>query len=243
MNVVQRALDWFGDSAQWSGVDGIPNRVGEHLYYSGLALLIAALIALPLGLFIGHTGRGAFLAVNSAGAARALPTVGLVGLTVVVFGIGLTPTLLPLVALAIPPILVNTYAGVRQVDAQLRDAANGMGMTGAQVLFQVELPVALPLIILGLRTAAVQIVSTATIAAYVGLGGLGRYIFDGLAQRDFPQMIGGSLLVALLAIVADLLLASLQKLVVSPGLQAAPRSGARRLRAVPTDRPAAARAA
>lgn len=219
MNVVTRALHWFGEASQWSGPDGIPTRVGEHLYYSGLSLLIAALIALPLGLFIGHTGRGAFLAVNSAGAARALPTVGLVGLTVVVFGIGLTPTLLPLVALAIPPILVNTYAGVRQVDAQLRDAANGMGMTGFQVLFQVELPVALPLIILGLRTAAVQIVSTATIAAYVGLGGLGRYIFDGLARREYEVMIGGAVLSVLLALGTEALFVALQRLIVSPGIR------------------------
>jgi len=219
VNVVQRALEWFGESSQWSGVDGIPNRIGEHLYYSGLALLIAALIALPLGLYVGHTGRGAFLAVNSAGAARALPTVGLVGLTVVVFGIGLTPTLLPLVALAIPPILVNTYAGVRQVDAQLRDAAGGMGMTGSQVLFQVELPVALPLIVLGLRTAAVQIVSTATIAAYVGLGGLGRYIFDGLARREYEVMIGGAVLSVLLALGTEALFVGVQRLLVSPGVR------------------------
>ena len=219
MNIVSRAVHWFGEASQWSGSDGIPARVGEHLYYSGLSLLIAALIALPLGLFVGHTGRGAFLAVNSAGAARALPTVGLVGLTVVVFGIGLTPTLLPLVALAIPPILVNTYAGVRQVDRQLRDAADGMGMTGFQVLFQVELPVALPLIVLGLRTAAVQIVSTATIAAYVGLGGLGRYIFDGLARREYEVMIGGAVLSVLLALGTEGLFVGLQRLIVSPGVR------------------------
>jgi osmoprotectant transport system permease protein len=219
VNIVNRAIEWFADPAQWSGVDGIPNRVAEHLYYSAVALLIAALIALPLGLFVGHTGRGAFLAVNSAGAARALPTVGLVGLTVVVFGIGLAPTLLPLVALAIPPILVNTYAGVRQVDAQLRDAADGMGMRGSQVLFQVELPVALPLIILGLRTAAVQIVSTATIAAYVGLGGLGRYIFDGLARREYEVMIGGAVLSVLLALGTEALFVGLQRLIVSPGVR------------------------
>ncbi|GAA0275633.1 ABC transporter permease [Cryptosporangium japonicum] len=219
MNIVSRAINWFGEASQWSGSDGIPARVGEHLYYSGLSLLIAALIALPLGLYVGHTGRGAFLAVNSAGAARALPTVGLVGLTVVVFGIGLTPTLLPLVALAIPPILVNTYAGVRQVDAQLRDAANGMGMTGSQVLFQVELPVALPLIVLGLRTAAVQIVSTATIAAYVGLGGLGRYIFDGLARREYEVMIGGAVLSVLLALGTEALFVGIQRLIVSPGVR------------------------
>jgi len=145
--------------------------------------------------------------------------------------------------LAVPPLLAGTYAGVRNVDPAVVDAARGMGMRGGEVLWRVELPNALPLIIGGVRSAVLQVISTATIAAYVGLGGLGRYIFDGLAQRDFPQMIGGSLLVALLAIVVDLLLAALQKVVVSPGLQAVPRSGPRRLRAVPTNRPAAARAA
>lgn len=219
MDIVTRALDWFGTAANWSGTDGIPHRLGEHLYYSGLSLLIAALIALPLGLFVGHTGRGAFLAVNSGNAARALPTVGLLGLCVVIFGIGLKPTLLPLIALAIPPILVNTYAGVRQVDAQLRDAASGMGMKGWQVLFQVEVPVALPLIILGLRTAAVQIVSTATIAAYVGLGGLGRYIFDGLARQEYEVMIGGAVLSVLLALGTEALFVGVQRLIVSPGVR------------------------
>jgi osmoprotectant transport system permease protein len=219
MNIVSRAIDWFGSSEQWSGVDGIPTRVGEHLYYSGVSLLIAALIALPIGMYIGHTGRGAFLAVNSAGAARSLPTVGLVGLAVAAFGIGLAPTLLPLIVLAIPPILVNTYSGVQQVDPQLRDAAKGMGMTDIQVLFQVELPVALPLIVLGLRTAAVQIVSTATIAAVVGLGGLGRYIFDGLARQEYQVMVGGAVLSVLLALATEALFVGIQRLLVSPGIR------------------------
>jgi len=219
VNTVQLVLDWFSDPAQWSGVDGIPNRVAEHLYYSGLALLIAAVVALPLGLLIGHTGRAGFLVVNSGNAARALPTLGLVGLAVVMFGIGLVPTLVPLVALAIPPILVNTYEGIRQVDPELRDAARGVGMTGSEVLFRVELPVALPLIILGLRTAAIQIVSTATIAAYVGLGGLGRYIFDGLARREYDVMVGGAVLAVLLALLAEVLFTLLAKATVAPGVR------------------------
>jgi len=219
MSVLQLVLDWFSQPAQWSGPDGIPNRVGEHLYYSGLALLIAAALALPLGLLIGHTGRGAFLVVNSGNAARALPTLGLVGLTVVVFGIGLVPTLVPLVALAIPPILVNTYEGIRQVDAELRDAAQGMGMKGFEVLMRVEMPIALPLVILGLRTGAIQIISTATIAAYVGLGGLGRFIFDGLARREYEVMVGGAVLALLLALLIELAFALLGKAVVSPGVR------------------------
>jgi osmoprotectant transport system permease protein len=219
MNIIRLVADWFTQSSQWSGPDGIPNRVGEHLYYSLLALLIAALLALPLGLLVGHTGRAAFAVVNSGNAARSLPTLGLVGLAVTVFGIGLTPTLLPLIALAIPPILVNTYAGIRQVDAEVRDAAKGMGMNGWQVLFRVELPAALPLIILGLRTAAIQIVSTATIAAYVGLGGLGRYIFDGLARREYEVMVGGAILAVALALLTEAAFTLAGRALVSPGVR------------------------
>jgi len=219
MNVVQLVFHWFTQPSQWSGPDGIPNRVAEHLYYSSLALLIAAVLALPLGLLIGHTGKLGFLVVNSGNAARALPTLGLVGLAVVVFGIGLVPTLVPLVALAVPPILVNTYEGIRQVDPDLRDAAKGVGMTGSEVLFRVEMPVAMPLILLGLRTAAIQIVSTATIAAYVGLGGLGRYIFDGLARREYESMVGGAVLAVLLALLTEAAFVLLAKVTVARGVR------------------------
>jgi osmoprotectant transport system permease protein len=219
MNTMQLAWDWLTDPAQWSGPDGIPVRLGQHVWYSSLALLLATLIALPLGLFIGHTGRGAFVAVNSANAARALPTLGILILVVLGWGIGLLPVLVALVALAIPPILVNTYEGIRTVEADLKDAARGMGMTGRQVLLRVETPVALPLILLGMRTAAIQIVSTATIAAYVALGGLGRFIFDGLARRDYEMVVGGAVLVVLLAIGTQVLFALIQRMVVSPGLR------------------------
>jgi osmoprotectant transport system permease protein len=234
---------WLFDPANWTGSAGIPARLVEHLGYVALAMIIALVIALPVGAWVGHTGRGGFLVVGSANALRALPTLGVLILLVTPFGLSIIGPLIALVVLAVPPLLAGTYAGVRNVDPAVVDAARGMGMRGGEVLWRVELPNALPLIIGGVRSAVLQVISTATIAAYVGLGGLGRYIFDGLAQRDFPQMIGGSLLVALLAIVVDLLLAALQKVVVSPGLQAVPRSGPRRLRAVPTNRPAAARAA
>jgi osmoprotectant transport system permease protein len=234
---------WLFDPANWTGSGGIPARLVEHLGYVALAMIIALVIALPVGAWVGHTGRGGFLVVGSANALRALPTLGVLILLVTPFGLSIIGPLIALVVLAIPPLLAGTYAGLRNVDPAVVDAARGMGMRGSEVLWRVELPNALPLIIGGVRSAVLQVISTATIAAYVGLGGLGRYIFDGLAQRDFPQMIGGSLLVALLAIVVDLLLAALQKIVVSPGLQAVPRSGTRRLRAVPTTRPAAARAA
>jgi osmoprotectant transport system permease protein len=231
---------WLFDPANWTTSDGIPARLVEHLGYVALTMIVALVIAVPLGAWVGHTGRGGFLVVGSANALRALPTLGVLILLVFPFGLSLIGPLVALIVLAVPPLLAGTYAGLRNVDPAVVDAARGMGMRGREVLLRVELPNALPLIIGGVRSAVLQVVSTATIAAYVGLGGLGRFIFDGLAQRDFPQMIGGSLLVAVLAIVADLLLAALQKLIVSPGLQAAPRA-ARRLRAVP-DIPAASAA-
>jgi osmoprotectant transport system permease protein len=231
-------LSYLLDAANWSGVQGIPQRLVEHLGYTALTMIIALAIGVPLGAWIGHTGRGGFLVVGLANGLRALPTLGLLILLVTAIGLGITGPLVALVILAVPPILAGTYAGVRNVDAAIVDAARGMGMRGRDVLFQVELPNALPLIIGGVRSAVLQVISTATIAAYVALGGLGRFIIDGLAIRDFPQMVAGSILVAALAILADLMLAGLQKLLVSPGLQAVPTAG-RRLRAVPDPRPAA----
>ena len=219
MNVLNLAWHWLTQAANWTGGDGIGHRLTEHLYYSLLSMVLAALIALPLASLIGHTGRGAFIAVNSANAARALPTLGLVILVVLAAGIGLLPVIVALTALAIPPILVNTYEGIRTVDPDLVGAASGMGMTGWQVLIRVELPSALPLILLGLRTAVIQTVSTATVAAYVGLGGLGRFIFDGLARRDYETVVGGAVLVAILAVLSELAFVLLQRIAVSPGVR------------------------
>jgi osmoprotectant transport system permease protein len=232
---------WLFDPSHWSGSQGVPQRLIEHLGYVALTMIIALVIAIPIGAWIGHTRRGGFVVVGLANGLRALPTLGLLVLLVGLVGLGLFGPLVALVILAVPPILAGTYAGIRNVDSAVVDAAFGMGMRGRDVLLQVELPNALPLIIGGVRSAVLQVISTATIAAYVGLGGLGRFIIDGLAVHDFPQMIAGSILVALLAIVADLLLAGLQKLLVSPGLQI-PATGRRRLRVVP-DRVPAARAA
>ncbi len=219
-------LAWLTSSAHWSGDDGILHRLVQHLEYSFAALLIAALIALPLGLYIGHTGRGRFLVVGVAGAARAVPTLGLLFLVVLWLGPKLSgdiaflvPSISVLVVLAVPPILSGAYAGVEGVDPAARDAAKGMGMRGSEVLGKVELPCALPLIFSGLRSAALQVIATATIAAYVGLGGLGRFLIDGLAVRDTPQTVSGAVLVAVLALAVDLVLfATIQRLVVSPGL-------------------------
>ena len=196
MNVFSYLLD----PAHWTGSQGIPVRLLEHLGYVVLTLLIALVIAVPIGAWIGHTGRGGFLAVGLANGLRALPTLGLLVLIVGATGLGLLGPITALVILAVPPILAGTYAGVRNVDPAVVDAARGMGMRGREVLLGVELPNALPLIIGGIRSSTLQVISTATIAAYVALGGLGRYIIDGLAVRDFPQMIAGSILVALLAV-------------------------------------------
>ncbi|MGW1883236.1 ABC transporter permease [Streptomyces sp. NPDC001970] len=202
---------WLTSGTQWSGTDGIAHRLAEHLQYSLLATLIAAVIALPVGLLIGHTGRGAFLAINLASFGRALPTVGLVVLVFLAGGLSMTPVYVALVALAVPAIVTNTYAGMTAVDPEVKDAARGQGMRGHQVLLRVEIPLALPLIMTGLRLALIQVVATAAIAAYVSFGGLGRYVFDGLAQRDLVQVLGGAVLVAVVAVVLDLALAALYR--------------------------------
>ena len=223
--MISRILAWLADGTHWQGDDGILRRVVEHLEYSVTALLIAALIAIPLGLYIGHTGRGRFLVVNALGAARAIPSLGLLFLAFLWLGPKLSgdiaflaPAGLVLVILAIPPILSGTYAGVEGVDPAARDAAVGMGMRGTEVLRHVELPCALPLILSGTRSAMLQVIATATIAAVVGLGGLGRFLIDGLAVRDTPQTASGAVLVAILALLVDMALALVQRLAVSPGL-------------------------
>jgi osmoprotectant transport system permease protein len=219
MNLVSGIVDWLTAPAHWSGPGGIPVRLLEHVTYSVVALLLAAAIALPLGLWIGHTGRLAFLVVNLSNAARALPTVGVLILAVALVGIGFTPVLVALVVLAIPPILVNTFEGVRSVDPTIPAAAKGMGMREAQILLRAEIPVALPAILLGLRTSAVQTVSTATIAAFVSLGGLGRFIYDGLQRSEYDQVAGGGVLVGILAVATEGLFTLLMIMLVSPGVR------------------------
>lgn len=218
--ILGNLLDWFGEGSNWSGPTGVPTRLAEHLLYTGLALLVSCLIAIPIGILIGHTGRGGFVVVGLTNALRALPTLGLVIIVVVLTSVSLLPVLVSLVVLAVPPIMAGAYAGVRAVDSMVVDAARGVGMRESEVLLQVEVPNALPLVFGGIRSAALQIVSTATIAAFVSFGGLGRYIIDGLSVRDFTVVLAGAVLVAALAIVVDLLLAGLQRLVVSRGLRA-----------------------
>ncbi|MFI0502617.1 ABC transporter permease [Streptomyces albogriseolus] len=219
MNVLSFVQAFFSDSAHWHGYDGIPSRFLEHVQYSLLALAIAAAIGLPVGLLTGHTGRGGNVIAFVANAARALPSFGLLVLAVLLIGFGLLPVMIPLVVLAVPPVLVTTYEAVRAVDPAPVDAARGMGMRESRVLFRVEVPVALPLILSGLRTAAIQIVSTATIAAYVSLGGLGRYIIDGLYQRNYEKVVGGATLVAVLSLITLALFWAVGRLAVSPGVR------------------------
>ncbi len=216
---------WLTDPANWSGPEGIGLQIVRHLAYSFLALGMACAVAVPLGLWIGHTGKGSVVAVNLAGALRALPSLGLLLLGWIILAQWLPgdlafvlPSLVVLAVLAVPPVLSGVYSGIAEVDPAARDAAKGMGMTGWQVLRQVEIPVALPLILSGLRSGLLQIIATATIAAYVSLGGLGRYLIDGLAFRDYPMMAGGAVLVAALALLMELLFSLLQRAVVSPGL-------------------------
>jgi osmoprotectant transport system permease protein len=227
--MIGNVFTWLNDPGHWHNTrfdTGIISQLAAHVRFSGIAVLIALAIALPVGLVIGHTGKATFV-VNAANAIRALPTVGVLVLLVVIIAPHyhgrtdtgyLIPTEIVLILLAIPPILSNTYAGVENVDPAVRDAAYGMGMTGSQVLLRVELPNSLPLIFSGFRSATLQVIATATIASYVTLGGLGRFIYDGLAQQDYPQMISGGVLVAALALVADLLLAMVQRYVVSRGI-------------------------
>ncbi len=202
----------------WSIPGSLPHRIVEHLQFTAITLAIAAAIAIPIGLFIGHTNRGAFLAINIGNAGRSLPTFGLLSLIVTIVGLGRLPLILALVVLAVPPILTTTYAGLRAVEPTVVDSARGMGMRPLQILFRAEVPVALPLILGGIRSAALQVVATATVAAYVGLGGLGRLLVDGLSLNLYDQVVAGAVLVAALAIIIDLLGALAQRLVVSPGV-------------------------
>lgn len=219
MNIYGYAQQFFDAPDHWSGADGIPTRLLEHVQYSAVALLIAMALALPVGLITGHTGRGGNALAVLATAARALPSFGLLVLLTILMGLGLTPVMVPLVALAVPPILVTTYEAMRGVDPSLVDAARGIGLPWWRVLWQVELPVAMPLILSGIRSGAIQIVSTATIAAYVSFGGLGRYIVDGLSQLDYAKVVGGAVLVAALALATLGFFWLLGRLLVSPGVR------------------------
>ena len=222
--------EWFTDPANWSGSSGIPNRLQEHVRISGISVAIAALVALPVAMYIGHRRRFEFLVVSIANIGRAIPSFGLLFLFVIIQGIGDEPVVIAMVLLAIPPILTNTYVGIQTVESDTLEAARGMGMSEGALLTRIELPLATPLIVAGLRTAAVQVVATATLAAVVAGGGLGRFIVDGFAARDRPQIFGGAVLVALLAMVTEIAFAFLQRV-------GAPRMSSVRRRRAPEVEP------
>jgi osmoprotectant transport system permease protein len=204
------AWEWLTDPGNWSGPGGIATRLLEHLEISGTAVAIAVVVAVPAGLVIGHTRRAEFLAVQLANLGRAIPSFAILSVSYLIIlqvaptlAFGFAPTVVAMVALAVPPILTNTYVGVQQVDRDDVDAARGMGMTGMQVLRTLEVPLAAPLIVAGCRVAAVQVVATATLAALIGGGGLGRFIVDGFATQDHAEMVGGAILVAALAVATE----------------------------------------
>jgi osmoprotectant transport system permease protein len=211
---------WLTTDDNWWGQRGIAEAVREHLWYSLLALLGAAAIGLPVGLMIGHTGRGRFLAANLTGLWRAIPTVGVVGLLFTWRPLTLWPVLVALLVLAVPPIVLNTAAGIDGIPPEVRDSAKGMGLTGWQALWQVEVPNALPMIIAGTRSAANQVIATATIAGFVGLGTLGVFIFSGSGTRRYEVVAGASIAVIALVLIVEAGFAGLQRLVVSPGVRA-----------------------
>ncbi len=211
-SVVSDTAAWLGDRAHWAGAEGVPQRLLEHVGYSALTVVLAAVVAVPIGLWIGHTGRWQRVAIVTSGALRAMPTLGLLTWFVLLIGVGLAAPILALVILAIPPLLAGTYAGLEAVDRSTVDAARAVGFTEWQVLSRVEIPLALPILVGGFRSATLQVIATATVAAYVGLGGLGRYLIDGQAYRDYPQMVSGSILVIVLALVADAVFVGAQRL-------------------------------
>jgi osmoprotectant transport system permease protein len=217
MHTFVEVFRWLTDSAHWSGGDGIPVRVWQHVEISAVAVALASALAIPVGLFVGHIRKGEFLTVSIANIGRAVPSFAILVLAYLAFlqlapafAFGFGPTVVALVLLSIPPILTNTYVGVQQVDRDTVEAARGMGMSERQVLTRLELPLAAPLIMAGLRTAAVTVVATATLAALIGGGGLGRYIIDGLHTNDTVKVVSGAVLVALLSIATELSFALLE---------------------------------
>lgn len=211
MNYLRQAFSWLTDSSNWSGASGIPARIGEHLLITAIVVGLAAAIAVPVGVLVGHTRRGAAAVGAVTGAARSIPTLGLLTVFGLAFGIGLKAPVLALVILAIPSLLAGTYAGIQAIDPAIPSAAKAVGMSPAQVIGKVEIPLALPVIVGGIRAAVLQVIATATLAAYISDTGLGRSLFSGLKSRDYTQMLGGAFVVILLALLMEVILASLQR--------------------------------
>ncbi len=226
MEFLGDVVAFFADPANWTGSAGILTRLMEHVLLSALAVAVAGLVAIPAGVTLGHLGRGGFLAVAVVNVGRAVPSFGVVALALPItirlgLGLGFWPTFLALFLLAVPPMFTNTFAGVREVDRGVVEAARGMGLTGRQIVTQVEVPLALPVIVAGIRLAAVAVVATATLAALVAWGGLGRYIIDGFAQQDNVEVVVGAVLVALLAIATELAFSAVERWGVPRGVRRA----------------------
>jgi osmoprotectant transport system permease protein len=225
MSIIDATVAWLTDPAQWTGAAGIPTRVGEHLALSGVSMAIAIAVAVPVGIWIGHTGRLASFAINFANLGRALPTLAVIGLVLPItaaidpqLGFRIYPIVIAMVVLAVPPILVNAQAGIAGVERDLVEAARAMGMREIQVVRRVELPLAAAPILTGIRSGAVQVVATTTLGAIFGAGGLGRYLVEGIAQRDTGMTFGGAFLVTALALAVEAVFVLALRLIRSPGL-------------------------
>ncbi|MDD7929458.1 ABC transporter permease [Microbacterium thalli] len=230
MNVFVDAIAWLLDPAQYTGTNSVPVLIGQQLYYTFISVLIAALIALPIGWAIGHTGRGREFAVAISGAARAIPSFGLLILLILLLGVTrkTEAAFVTFVVLAIPPLLAGAYSGLQAIDGRTIDAARAVGMTEWQILWRVEVPLGLPLLVGGLRSAVLQVVATVTIAGYTDLGGLGFRIIQGIDLRAIDQVLGAALVLALLALVLDALLALLQRWTAPRGIRVASAAPERR---------------
>ena len=234
MTFILNSLQWLTDPAHWQGPDGIPIRLAQHVQLSAESVAIGALIALPIGIGLGHFGRFGNLAINISNVGRAVPSFAILVIAFQLFGLGDTPIILALTALAIPPMVTNSYVALREVDPDIKEAARGMGYRELAQLVRVELPLAVALIMAGIRTSAVQVVATATLAAIVAGGGLGRYIIDGFATQIYTEVFAGAILVALLALATELSLSALERVLVPRGLRSLKAPASRRATAFKT---------
>jgi osmoprotectant transport system permease protein len=219
LSTLANVLRWFLDPLHWSGPDGIPVRLVQQIQLSAECVLIGALIALPIGILLGHYGKFGNLAINVSNVGRAVPSFGILVIAFQIFGLGDLPIIISLTALAIPPMVTNSYVALREVDPDIKEAARGMGYRELAQVLRVELPLAVPLIMAGVRTSAVQVVATATLAALIAGGGLGRYVIDGLDQQDYTKLAAGAILVALLALATELALAAVERVMVPRGMR------------------------
>ena len=232
MNAFEQAVVWLNDPLNWTNPGGIVDRLGEHLTISAAAVALGCLVAWPIGLWLGHSGRGGGAVLLISNVTLAIPTIALLTiLPLTALGFGQRPVIVALAVFAVPPLLANAYTGVRQVDPETRDAARGMGLSGGQLLRRVELPLAVPYLAAGFRTAAVQVVATAALASFVNGGGLGQIISAGFGLGiavGGGQILAGGLLVALLALLVEVILATVERAVTPRPLRRATRRADRR---------------